>query len=104
MVTDGTGSTIFSYHPVDGSTFGAGNLASINGPLADDTITHTYDLNEPTRHPMALAMPTHFKNEIHAASRLRNSFSKTLKESIWRSYSHDSLLGALNGASSPTSH
>jgi len=49
---------------------------------------------EPTRHPMALAMPTHFKNEIHAASRLRNSFFKTLKESIWRSYSHDSLLGA----------
>ncbi len=24
-MTDGTGSTIFSYHPVDGSTFGAGS-------------------------------------------------------------------------------
>jgi RHS repeat-associated protein len=42
-MTDGTGSTIFSYHPVDGSTFGAGNLASFDGPLADDTVAHTYD-------------------------------------------------------------
>ena len=42
-MTDGTGLTQYAYHPVDGSTFGAGNLHTIDGPLADDTIAHTYD-------------------------------------------------------------
>lgn len=43
QMTDGTGTTIYSYHPVDGSTFGAGNLHTIDGPLGNDTIAHTYD-------------------------------------------------------------
>ncbi len=43
QMTDGTGSTLYGYHPVDGSTFGAGNLHTIDGPLANDTIAHTYD-------------------------------------------------------------
>jgi hypothetical protein len=42
-MTDGTGTTSYAYHPVDGSTFGAGNLHTIDGPLASDTIAHTYD-------------------------------------------------------------
>ncbi|MEY4244416.1 MAG: hypothetical protein RLZZ245_2001, partial [Verrucomicrobiota bacterium] len=43
QMTDGTGSTSYSYHPVNGSTFGAGNLHTIDGPLTNDTIAHTYD-------------------------------------------------------------
>jgi RHS repeat-associated protein len=42
-MTDGTGTTTYAYHPVDGSTFGAGNLHTIDGPLGNDTIAHTYD-------------------------------------------------------------
>jgi len=42
-MTDGTGSTAYAYHPVDGATFGAGNLNTIDGPLANDTVAHTYD-------------------------------------------------------------
>jgi RHS repeat-associated protein len=42
-MTDGTGTTSYAYHPVDGSTFGAGNLHTIDGPLGSDTIAHTYD-------------------------------------------------------------
>ncbi len=44
QMTDGTGSTAYAYHPVDGVTFGAGNLHTIDGPLTNDTIAHTYDL------------------------------------------------------------
>jgi RHS repeat-associated protein len=40
---DGTGSTSYGYHPVNGTTLGAGNLSTIDGPLANDTIAHTYD-------------------------------------------------------------
>jgi RHS repeat-associated protein len=44
QMTDGTGISGYAYHPVDGSTFGAGNLHTIDGPLANDTIAHTYDV------------------------------------------------------------
>jgi RHS repeat-associated protein len=44
QMTDGTGTTGYAYHPVNGSTFGAGNLHIIDGPLANDTIAHTYDV------------------------------------------------------------
>jgi len=46
MVTmeDGTGLTMFSYYPITGSTNpGAGELATIDGPLANDTIAFVYD-------------------------------------------------------------
>ena len=43
-MADGTGTTLFSYNPVTGTpTFGAGALASVDGPLPNDTITYTYD-------------------------------------------------------------
>ncbi|HEX2746710.1 MAG TPA: hypothetical protein VHM91_01830, partial [Verrucomicrobiales bacterium] len=43
-MTDGQGTTVHSYHPVTGGvTTGAGKLASIDGPWANDTITFTYD-------------------------------------------------------------
>ncbi|MEX1115129.1 MAG: RHS repeat-associated core domain-containing protein [Akkermansiaceae bacterium] len=42
-LTDGTGTTTWAYHPNDGSTLGAGQIHTINGPLTDDTITRTYD-------------------------------------------------------------
>jgi len=48
-MTDGTGTTRYSYNPVTGTpTLGAGGLASVDGPLPNDTITYSYDeLNRP---------------------------------------------------------
>jgi len=43
QMTDGIGSTTYTYHPVDGATSGAGLVHEINGPLADDTLTFAYD-------------------------------------------------------------
>jgi RHS repeat-associated protein len=43
-MTDGTGTTLYSYNPIAANpTLGAGALASIDGPLADDVITFGYD-------------------------------------------------------------
>ena len=43
-MTDGTGLTTYAYYPVNSSpALGAGKLESIDGPLANDTITFTYD-------------------------------------------------------------
>ncbi len=41
-MTDGIGTTNYAYHPIDGSTPGAGELHTTNGPWADDTIRTTY--------------------------------------------------------------
>jgi RHS repeat-associated protein len=40
-MVDGTGTTTYTYHPVGG--LGAGQLASVDGPLVDDTLTYSYD-------------------------------------------------------------
>src|SRR6185503_1915217 len=43
-MTDGTGATLYSYNPITGTpALGAGMLASVDGPLANDTITYSYD-------------------------------------------------------------
>jgi RHS repeat-associated protein len=43
-MTDGTGTTTYNYLPVTvPPVLGAGNLASVDGPLANDTITYSYD-------------------------------------------------------------
>ncbi|MCW5559314.1 MAG: RHS repeat protein, partial [Verrucomicrobiae bacterium] len=43
-MTDGTGTTSYGYHLVaDPPVPGAGQLASVDGPLPADTITYTYD-------------------------------------------------------------
>ena len=43
-MTDGTGTTRHSYNPITGTpTLGAGALASVDGPLPNDTITYSYD-------------------------------------------------------------
>jgi RHS repeat-associated protein len=43
-MTDGTGTTLYSYHPVTPTpTLGANQLASVDGPLPNDTITYAYD-------------------------------------------------------------
>ena len=43
-MTDGTGTTRYSYHPITGApALGAGALASEDGPLPNDTITYGYD-------------------------------------------------------------
>lgn len=42
-LTDGTGTTTWNYHPNDGSTQGAGQIHTIDGPLINDTITRLYD-------------------------------------------------------------
>ena len=41
-MTDGTGLTTYSYFPVNGA-LGSGQLATVEGPLANDAITYTYD-------------------------------------------------------------
>jgi YD repeat-containing protein len=41
---DGIGTTTYGYHAVTTPpALGAGQLASVDGPLTDDTITYTYD-------------------------------------------------------------
>ena len=43
-MTDGTGTTLYSYIPITGTpALGAGRLASVDGPLTNDTITYGYD-------------------------------------------------------------
>jgi RHS repeat-associated protein len=43
-MTDGTGTTRYSYSPITGTPIlGAGALASIDGPLTNDTVTYGYD-------------------------------------------------------------
>lgn len=43
-MTDGTGTTLFSYHPITPTPgLGAGQLALIDGPLSNDTLTFSYD-------------------------------------------------------------
>ena len=43
-MTDGTGTTLYSYYPVSPApSLGAGQLASVAGPLPNDTITYEYD-------------------------------------------------------------
>ncbi len=42
-MVDGTGTTTYGYHPVATGQLGAGQLASVDGPLGNDTITYTYD-------------------------------------------------------------
>ena len=43
QMIDGIGTTAFNYHPVTASQNGAGLLASIDGPWANDTINFQYD-------------------------------------------------------------
>ena len=40
---DGIGLTTYDYYPTNPGTLGAGQLASVDGPLPDDTLTYTYD-------------------------------------------------------------
>ncbi len=43
-MTDGTGSTLNGFNPITASpALGAGQLASVDGPLPNDTITYAYD-------------------------------------------------------------
>lgn len=44
QMTDGTGTTTYTFVPITGGvTLGAGQLASVDGPLSDDTISYGYD-------------------------------------------------------------
>ena len=43
QTTDGIGVTTLGYHPLDGVALGAGNLATVDGPWANDTIAYQYD-------------------------------------------------------------
>lgn len=43
-MTDGTGTTTYSYTPIAAPpALGAGQLASVDGPLSNDTVSYTYD-------------------------------------------------------------
>jgi RHS repeat-associated protein len=43
-MTDGIGTTLYSYAPITGiATLGAGELANVDGPYANDTMAYTYD-------------------------------------------------------------
>jgi YD repeat-containing protein len=44
QMTDGTGTTNYGYHAITGTpSSGAGQLASVDGPLVDDPISYSYD-------------------------------------------------------------
>ena len=43
-MVDGTGTTTYTYYPVTtGGTLGATQLATVDGPLSNDTISYSYD-------------------------------------------------------------
>jgi len=42
-MTDGVGTTTYSYYAVTNGQLGAGRLQSLDGPWSNDTITYTYD-------------------------------------------------------------
>lgn len=42
-MTDGVGTTSYAYHPYAPAAPGAGSLASIDGPLPNDTVSYAYD-------------------------------------------------------------
>lgn len=42
-MTDGLGLTTYTYHPIAAGTLGAGGLASVDGPWANDVISYGYD-------------------------------------------------------------
>src|SRR5262249_19370597 len=43
-MVDGTGTTTYNYNPITSPTsLGAGQLANVDGPLANDTVSYTYD-------------------------------------------------------------
>ncbi len=43
IMTDGTGTNIYSYYPVTSGQLGAGRLKSIAGPLSNGIVTNFYD-------------------------------------------------------------
>jgi RHS repeat-associated protein len=44
QMVDGTGTTSYAYQPITGAaSLGAGQIGSADGPLANDTISYTYD-------------------------------------------------------------
>lgn len=42
-MTDGIGTTTYTYYPIAARTLGAGRLQQVDGPFANDTITYAYD-------------------------------------------------------------
>jgi RHS repeat-associated protein len=43
-MADGAGTTTYAYHPIGGTPpLGAGRLASVDGPLSNDTVSYAYD-------------------------------------------------------------
>jgi RHS repeat-associated protein len=42
-MTDGIGTTTYTYHTVTNGQLGAGQVATVDGPLTNDTVTYTYD-------------------------------------------------------------
>jgi RHS repeat-associated protein len=42
-MVDGIGTSNYGYYPIAPGTLGAGRLASVDGPLANDTLTYVYD-------------------------------------------------------------
>jgi RHS repeat-associated protein len=42
-MVDGIGTTTYDYYPINPGTLGAGQLASVDGPLPDEMLTYTYD-------------------------------------------------------------
>jgi RHS repeat-associated protein len=40
---DGIGTTLYTYYPIASGTLGAGQIASVDGPLPNDTLTYGYD-------------------------------------------------------------
>jgi RHS repeat-associated protein len=78
LMTDGTGTTRYDYKPA--GTLGAGSLSSVDGPLANDTVSYTYDeLGRVTTHGLSTFSTT---SEYDALARL-NTLTSPMGSFRW---------------------
>jgi len=83
LMVDGIGSTAYAYLPFDGSTDGAGNLATVDGPWTDDILRCAYDWQNRRDE-------TDILNDALSASSWTESMSY---DSLGRVASIDNLIG-----------
>jgi RHS repeat-associated protein len=80
-MTDGIGTTSYGYHPVTGAAaLGAGQLATIDGPWANDTIGYAYDqLGRATNRTINGAVNTqtisYLANRVNTITNLLGTFT-----------------------------
>lgn len=86
-ITDGTGTTTASYVPLTSASDGAGQTATVNGPLAHDTLRYSYDYQgRMTKHEIV-------SDDLSTASR---SEEVTARDSLGRVTQMVNNLGTFN--------